>query len=338
MWKGFLRRERPVLACNAAAILLFCILSFAYRIHREVPLYTILLLQVTLLIYEVFRFGAYRKKCRELQVLCDNAPSLLASLPEAEDGVEEAYQHLARLLDGRADRIRTEYSECMQTTDRYLTMWSHQIKTPIAGLRLLLTEETPDVAAMKKEVFSIGQYVESVLLYQRLQATENDLVVEACDIEAMVREALKEVSILLTGRKLSIHIESLTGTLITDQKWFVFVLAQLLENAIKYTKEGGISIGLSPDEQNRGEEDGRANRRTGVILTIEDTGIGIRTEDLPRIFEWGFTGYNGRIDKRATGIGLALVKQTLDMLGYTIAIESEVGAGTRVHLYLEVEV
>lgn len=108
---------------------------------------------------------------------------------------------------------------------------------------------------------------------------------------------------------------------LTDEKWLVFVLEQILSNALKYTKSGSIHIYLSPDAPK--------------TLVIEDTGIGIAPEDLPRIFEKGYTGCNGRADKRSTGIGLYLCRQIMEKLSHTIRIESEMGVGTKVYLGLD---
>lgn len=107
--------------------------------------------------------------------------------------------------------------------------------------------------------------------------------------------------------------------IVTDEKWFVFCLEQILSNSIKYTPRGSISL--------RAEEEGKR-----VLLFLEDTGIGIRAEDLPRIFERGFTGYNGRMDKRATGIGLYLCRRIYGKLGITVQVYSEEGRGTKVVL------
>ena len=107
------------------------------------------------------------------------------------------------------------------------------------------------------------------------------------------------------------------------EKWLVFVLEQVLTNAVKYTRKGKISIYLDPEKEK--------------TLVVEDTGMGIRPEDLPRIFEWGYTGYNGRIKNRATGIGLALCRQTMEMLGHRISAKSEPGKGTCIYLDLAVD-
>ncbi len=125
-------------------------------------------------------------------------------------------------------------------------------------------------------------------------------------------------------KKIRLNYEPLCHKVLTDEKWLVFVVEQILSNSLKYTKKGSISIYLT-------EHKGK------TMLVIEDTGIGISPEDLPRVFEKGFTGYNGRADKKSTGIGLYLCKKIMDKLQHGIEIESRIDQGTKVYLYLERE-
>ena len=136
-------------------------------------------------------------------------------------------------------------------------------------------------------------------------------------LDNLIKQALKKYSRMFAMQKLALHYEALRVTVTTDEKWLVFVLEQILSNALKYTVEGSISIYMEDD-----------------WLVIEDTGIGICSEDLQRICEKGFTGYNGRSDKKSTGIGLYLCKQIIEKLRCQIRVESKLGKGTRVLLYL----
>ena len=198
-------------------------------------------------------------------------------------------------------------------------MWTHQIKTPIAAMRLLLQEEdTPLSREMQSELFQTEQYVQMALQYLRMEKMTSDLVFARYDLDALIRQAVRKYAPLFIRRKIILSYEPVHCEVLTDEKWLVFVLEQLLTNASKYTKEGG-SVRI-------GKENG--------LLVLRDTGIGIRPEDLPRIFEWGYTGYNGRLDKRSTGVGLALVKQVMEMLGNKMEIRSVLGEGTEVFLDL----
>ena len=201
----------------------------------------------------------------------------------------------------------------------YYTLWSHQIKTPLAAMRLLL-QESPDIpgrSAFAQELFKAEQYVDMVLGYLRIGSIHADLSPQEVPLEALVRESVKKVSTLFIHQKsTTLQISSLPGTVLTDKKWFSFVLEQILTNAAKYTPRGTVRVYLAKDSPD--------------TLVVEDTGLGIRAEDLPRIFERGFTGYNGRGGQRSTGLGLYLCHEVLQRLGHTISIRSEPGKGTAV--------
>ena len=207
-------------------------------------------------------------------------------------------------------------------------MWTHQIKTPISAIRLLLDKsklQDRDAFLLKEELFRIEQYAEMVLTFQRLESISSDLVLESHDLYALVKQAVRKYALSFINKSLSLELPSsesvdfIPWQILTDEKWFVFCLEQLLSNSIKYTNRGGISVNAWAE----GER---------VMLSIEDTGIGIRAEDLPRIFEKGFTGYNGRLDKKSTGIGLYLCRQVFTHLNVTIRAESQEGQGTRIIL------
>ena len=203
-------------------------------------------------------------------------------------------------------------------------MWAHQIKTPIAALNLLLQGEKQDVAACRQELFKIESYVEMALNYLRFEEMSNDLVLERNSLEQLVRQVVKKYAAIFIYNHISIQLEHLDYTVLTDEKWFCFVLEQILSNALKYTKQGSVKI--SAEES--------AN---GLKVSVKDTGIGIRSEDLPRIFEKGFTGYNGRMDKKASGLGLYLCKGVCEKLGHGISVASKEGEGTTVILTLQLE-
>ena len=156
------------------------------------------------------------------------------------------------------------------------------------------------------------------LHYARMESISADLSFERLDVDALVKKALKKFWLLFSGAGLNLQLEASHAYVVTDGKWFSFVIEQILSNALKYTPSGKISIYM--------EE---------ACLVIEDTGIGIWPEDLPRVFEKGFTGYNGRTDKKSTGIGLYLCKSVMDKLMHKIWIESEAGKGTKVYLSFE---
>ena len=201
----------------------------------------------------------------------------------------------------------------------YYTLWVHQIKTPIASMHLQLQGQDSRLCrALQGDLFRIEQYVEMVLTYLRLDTRETDYVFRPCDIDALTRQCIKKFSAEFIRRGLALEYEPCPLTVVTDEKWLAFVIEQILSNALKYTKTGTITVAILPQEK----------------LIIRDTGIGIAPQDLPRIFENGFTGFNGRTDKKASGIGLYLSKRILDNLGCKIEVISALGKGTEVGIDL----
>ena len=172
---------------------------------------------------------------------------------------------------------------------------------------------------MLEELQRIEQYVEMVLTYLRLDAGSTDYVIKEYSLDDIVRQAVRKYAAQFIRKKIRLVYEPLNVTVLTDEKWLLFVVEQLLSNALKYTRSGSVSITLEQPK----------------TLCITDTGIGIAPEDVPRIFEKGYTGYNGRQDKRSSGIGLYLCRRICHNLHHGISIRSAVGKGTAVLLELE---
>lgn len=207
--------------------------------------------------------------------------------------------------------------EALREKEDFFALWAHQIKTPIAAMRLLMQSEDTDIGDCRRELFRIESYVDMALNYIRFEDMSGDLVLEEYELDRMVKQVVKKFSTIFIHQHLSVELVGLEGRILTDEKWFCFVLEQVLSNALKYTKEGGIKIFTRTSEKGR-------------EIVIRDTGMGVRSEDLPRVFEKGYTGYNGRMDKKASGIGLYLCKGICDKLGHGIAMESQEGKGTDV--------
>ena len=200
----------------------------------------------------------------------------------------------------------------------YVSMWTHQIKTPLFSLDLILNDHPVDSHAAKAEVFEIEEYIETLLSYMRLESLSTDFVFEEANLDELISSSIKKYAKVFIRKKNKVNFNPTKLTLTTDRKWFGLILDQILSNSNKYTQDGAISLYMD-----------------GEMLIIEDTGIGIRDEDLPRVFDKSYTGYNGRIYKKSTGIGLNLVKTAAGNLSIDVGIESEIGKGTRVILNLD---
>ena len=240
-------------------------------------------------------------------------------LPAPKDQIEEDYQLIISKLNEEARLSQMKASESYNDMVEYYTVWAHQIKTPIAAMRLnLQSEDTENARRLMGDLNRIEAYVEMVLTFLRLGSNSTDYLIKENDIDEIIRPAVRKFSREFILKKLKLEYEPVNYRVITDSKWLSFIIEQVISNAVKYTSEGSVRIYMS--------EPG--------VLCIEDTGIGISEEDLPRIFENGYTGFNGREDKRASGIGLYLCKRIADNLGHKISAESKVGEGTKMILDL----
>ncbi|CRH85321.1 Sensor histidine kinase graS [Chlamydia trachomatis] len=201
----------------------------------------------------------------------------------------------------------------------YYTMWAHQMKVPIAASQLLIgdLDASQHKQELGQELLKIEQYTGLVLNYLRLQSFHNDLVLQQETVADLVNQAVKKFSIFFIQQRIRLDLGNLDKTIVTDKRWFGLLLEQLLSNALKYTKTGTISIFLE-------EED----------LVIRDTGIGIAKEDLKRVFDCGFSGYNGRLTQQSSGLGLYLSHKIAQDLDLKLSLNSEIGKGTEVRIQI----
>ncbi len=293
---------------------------YLYHLPLEPVVYATAICGVLGIIILSLDMLSYRKKHLILNDIKNRVTLSIEQLPRPNGIIEQDYEDLISILFEekgkltlRADMNRVEMLD-------YYTLWVHQVKTPIAALRILLqTSESENKMELLNEVFKIEQYVEMVLGYLRLESLSSDLIIKKYSLDDVVRQVVRKYASLFIGKKIKLNFSSLNTQVLTDEKWIVFVIEQLISNAIKYTHEGGtISIYMDYNLPN--------------TLVLEDSGIGIAPEDLPRVFERGFTGFNGRNDKKSTGLGLYLCKNVLSKLSHTIFIESEVAVGTKTKL------
>ena len=265
-------------------------------------------------------------------------------MPENADLLENEYQKLLRILSDEYTGAQSRAATRQKNMQEYYAMWVHQVKTPIAALRLLLQNKNDEGQMTEElsELFGIEQYVEMALQYQRLDSETTDFVFEETDLDEIIRTSVRKYARQFIAKKISMNYEPVETTVITDKKWLSFVIEQVISNAVKYTKTGGIKIYLEDGDgtmsvpvqkaSHRKEDDGENSGMKSVRLVIEDTGIGIRAEDLPRICEMGYTGCNGHEGQHSSGIGLYLCSRILKKLGHTFSITSKEGVGTVVKI------
>ena len=315
----YIRDRRGGIILFFAFAAVFAAVDALYSLPLSAALYPVLICACVGLCILAAGFTKYKKRHEALTNLTKQAPGTIENVPRDGSLAAQDYCAVIDMLSGECRRLETAALEERSGLEEYYTLWAHQIKTPIASMKLRLQNED---SALSRELLSdlarIEQYVEMVLVYIRLESPSTDYRFESCDIDEAVKETVKKFSQDFIGRKIRLDYAPLEMKVITDRKWLCFVIGQVISNALKYTREGGISI----------------YREDPDTLCISDTGIGIAQGDLPRIFEKGFTGVNGRTDTSSSGIGLYLCRRICESLGHTISAQSEVGKGTTVRICL----
>lgn len=305
-FKYYLRSRK--LLCSLLFIFysLLFIFSYLFEDERTVLQYVIILLLLTSLIGLILDFVKQYQNFRH---------AVLYGESDAYTPLEALLTSRIRTLEKDKKELKIQHQEKQSDLLDYYTLWVHQIKTPIAASKLLVQvlQEQTFKNQLEQELFKIDSYTNLVLQYLRLESFHDDLVVEKENIEDLVKEVVKKYTLFFIQQGLSLNLHDLNHTVITDKKWFLVILEQVLSNSLKYTKQGSIEIFFQED-----------------TLHMKDTGLGIQNSDLLRVFERGFSGYNGRLTHQSSGLGLYLSKKIADKLGHELHLHSVVGEGTTV--------
>lgn len=305
-FKYYLRSRK--LLCSLLFIFysLLFIFSYLFEDERTVLQYVIILLLLTSLIGLILDFVKQYQNFRH---------AVLYGESDAYTPLEALLTSKIRTLEKDKKELKIQHQEKQSDLLDYYTLWVHQIKTPIAASKLLVQDLQEQMLKnqLEQELFKIDSYTNLVLQYLRLESFHDDLVVEKENIEDLVKEVVKKYALFFIQQGLSLNLHDLNHTVITDKKWFLVILEQVLSNSLKYTKQGSIEIFFQED-----------------TLYMKDTGLGIQNSDLLRVFERGFSGYNGRLTHQSSGLGLYLSKKIADKLGHELHMHSVVGEGTTV--------
>lgn len=201
----------------------------------------------------------------------------------------------------------------------YFSLWVHQIKTPITAAKLILDNNVDDrETKVKAQIMYIEQYCDMAINYLKLMNTETDMDIAELNLDEIIKSILKKYSTIFILNHITLNYEPIVETVVSDARWLSILIEQLISNALKYTPRGSISISYNEEEK---------------ILYIKDTGIGIRSEDIPKIFDRGYSGLNGRMNEKSSGLGLFLAKEIGKKLSIEITVNSEVGKGSEFGLH-----
>ena len=314
--KSYLKKNIKVYILFIVFILIFFIMFYLYNLPLEALIYTGSFCFLAALIASFSDYANYKESYKKLNFLEQNILNDLDALPKSLDIRIDYYHKIIEKLYEELEKLTQENRQKNTDMVDYYSMWVHQIKTPIAAMNFLLDNEEVDQKILQQELFKIERYVEMVLTYIRLDSISSDYVITKINLDEVVKDSVKKYATIFINKKIKLNYVSHETMVISDKKWLSFAFEQILGNSVKYSSNGGeITIETCENK-----------------LIIEDNGMGIKEEDLPRIFEKGFTGFNGRYEKKSSGLGLYLCKKTLDKLGHHIEISSKVGEGTRIEI------
>ena len=312
--KQYLKNQLPVLLLNLLGVLALALFLIATGTSRQAISFIALVWIVVVVCYLTVSFFIQKRYCEMLLVMAEQLgekylmPEVMA-MPERAD--EQVFYQILKMAGksmleqiGEVERERLEYKE-------YIEQWIHEIKTPITAMKLLCENHRMDwTKELLLELEKTNRFTEQALYYARSEHTEKDYSVREMELSQVVHQAIADNKYLLLQSGMRLEVEEMQDTVYSDEKWVRFILNQLIANAVKYRTEQPV-LRISTHK-----------RQDQVVLVVEDNGIGIAASDLPRIFEKGFTGQNGRMVQQSTGIGLYLCKRLCEKLGIGIMAES----------------
>ena len=356
----YLKNKKSNIIQVVLAYVVLLLVIWLYNLpYYEAFLFGIELYGALYIVYLIYDYSVFADKIRTLErnIKTDDIQNI--ALPDKKNDVEALYADIIIKLQEQKRKQYDAGVEASRNLKDYYACWAHQIKTPIAAAKLIIQSLDDVVRNLENtswgnfcnecydkryddlknnqsnekngdndlEMFRIEFYTDAVMDYLRLEDISSDYEFKLCRLDVAVKKVVKKFAPQFIGRHISLHIEQIEDSVCTDSKWLGFIIEQLISNAVKYSKDGG-SVRIYTLH---GNGDIKKNSKDDSLqLVIEDTGIGINEEDIPRIMERGFTGYNGRLDRKSSGIGLYLCRKAADRLGFVITFDASYKNGTRV--------
>ncbi|MEX2783879.1 sensor histidine kinase [Streptococcus sp. H49] len=307
IWK-FFKEYRLWYSLYAIMSALYFLMFYLYRLPLSYFVNSLVLNLTLLILVTIWQYNKFKQKLNILHHFI-----YVEELKELRSPSERSYQALiTKLKDKESEESFAAKAE-MEEWQSLIKMWSHQMKVPISALSLMAQTDHLESNEVQQQLMKLQNYLDSLLTYMKFSQNKDDFRFEEVSVSSLIREIIKKYRITFLAKNLSVTIQG-DWLLKTDKKWLSFALSQVLDNAIKYSKDSGSIDVLITD----------------TSVTVADKGIGILDEDLPRLFEEGFTGYNGHKHQKATGLGLYMTKQILENLNLTIEITSQIDKGTDV--------
>ena len=321
----FLKDKGLFLAVNIIIFLIIAAIMVAIKAGLVIIFVVFCIWFLPLLSYITIEYIKYRKYFNSIESIMDNLDKkylLPEVIGEQNFIVGEMINNILKTLSRDMHENINVYRDMQEEYREYIETWIHEIKTPIASSKLIIENNNNDITKkIDMQIDKIENFVEQVLYYSRSNEVNKDYIIKEIELEKVVKKVVKKNYRDFINKKISLELCEINEVIYSDTKWIEFIINQIIGNSIKYTKGKEDIIKITTKELSN-----------SVILIIEDSGVGIIEKDINRIFEKGFTGENGRIFGKSTGIGLYLCKKLCNKLGIGLKIESELNKGTKVSI------
>ena len=323
-FKDFIKDKKIEIILMLFSTMSIEIILLAYQIQLIVRVYVVASIILSLLISMLIEYYSKKSYYNNLLEKLDELDkkyllSEVISKANFQDGnlFKEILEETGKSMLENVNK----YKYAQEDYKEYIELWIHEIKTPISASKLIIENNKNEITKnIEEELDKIENYTEQALYYARSNTVEKDYIITKTNLKDIVNMSIIKNKTTILNNKFELNIHDLEKQVYTDSKWVVFILNQVIQNSIKYSKNENQSIEIYAEEQ-----------KEKVTLYIKDNGLGIKKSELSIVFEKGFTGENGRIiGKKSTGIGLYLCKKLCDKLQLAININAEQNVGTEV--------
>lgn len=325
-FKDYLKDKIIYISLLVFAIITIEILLIPYDIHVFIRIYTALIIIIAFLIGFLLEYYSKKKFYETIKSRIEELEEkylVMEVLPKTNFTEATILEDVIKDTGKSMIENVNKYKYMQEDYKDFIELWIHEIKIPIATSKMIIENNKNEITeSINEEMDKIDNYTEQALFYARSNTVEKDYIIRKNDLKEIVNASILKNKNQLIQNNISINIKTLNQIVYTDSKWCIFIISQIIQNSIKYTKNENKQVEIFGEE-----------KKENIILHIRDNGIGIKESEILRVFEKGFTGENGRITgKKSTGIGLYLCKKLCEKLCIGIELNSEKNIGTEVRL------
>ena len=303
------------------------IFFMTYPLNTYIKIYTPIIIITSYLIGLIYEYNKKKKYYNYLEKILNQLKEkyLITEVIKKPEFIEGKilYETLEQINKSMHENVN-KYKYNVKDYKDYIELWIHEIKIPIATSKMIIENNKNNATrSIEEELDKLENYIDQALYYARSNTVEKDYYIKKSNLKELVNESIKKNKTILIQEKVEINTHDLNNIIYTDSKWIIFILNQLIQNSVKYkNKERTLEIEMFSKEN-----------KDNTILYIKDNGIGIKKNEINRVFEKGFTGTNGRLsNKKSTGIGLYLCKKLCDKLGISIELDSKENEFTEIKI------